>query len=148
MKDIAYRLKEVRNYRGLSQRKLAEKLGISIRTIQNYEKGAKEPTVSIMKNIAQICNVNDFWLYVGKGEMLLNDSTKDTDNHNSIVISNSSIRGDIQLSIQKHKKEVTQKEDEFLEAYRSLSKDLQDYHYHQIKADSLKAKIKHHQDKV
>jgi len=70
--------------------------------------------------------------------MYLNDSQKE----DNIIVSNigNNIKGNanINISIQKYKKEVTQKEDELLEAYRTLPSDLQDYYYYQIKADAIK----------
>ena len=66
---LGERLKKAREYAGLSQEALAKKLKIGKRTLIDYEKGASEPKVSIVKNIAEICNVNTNWLLTGEGEM-------------------------------------------------------------------------------
>ena len=38
MQDFSYRIKEARKHAGLSQAKMAKELGMSLRTVQNYEK--------------------------------------------------------------------------------------------------------------
>lgn len=68
---IGDRIKEARNYVGFNQNTLAEKLGISKRTMLNYEKNEQEPTASTIIKIAKYCNVNEMWLLTGKGSMTL-----------------------------------------------------------------------------
>jgi len=78
--------------------------------------------------------------------MYLNDLQKE----NSITVSNigNNIKGNtsININIQTHKKDVTQKEDELIEAYRALPATLQDYYYHRIQADALEIKLKNQQE--
>ena len=49
------KLKEIRQAKGLSQSKLAEKTGISIRTIQHYEQGAKDFNHARIDTILKVC---------------------------------------------------------------------------------------------
>lgn len=58
------RIQEVRQAAGLSQRQLAEKAGISIRTLQHYEIGDKDlKKAAVMTVIALAealsCDIND-----------------------------------------------------------------------------------------
>jgi transcriptional regulator with XRE-family HTH domain len=71
------RLKESRIKSNLSQIGLAEILGISKRTIINYEKNEQEPIISTLEKIANICKVNLIWLVTGKGFM---ENNQDRDN--------------------------------------------------------------------
>jgi transcriptional regulator with XRE-family HTH domain len=53
MKDIGKNIKEYRISRNLSQEELAEKLGLSKRTISNYESGRSRPNLDMLKKIAE-----------------------------------------------------------------------------------------------
>lgn len=66
MKD---RLKELRKKLGLTQKKFAEKLGISRNNIASYETGKSNPGSSIIQLICRVYNVNETWLRTGEGEM-------------------------------------------------------------------------------
>ncbi|WP_137743746.1 helix-turn-helix domain-containing protein [Robertmurraya siralis] len=50
-------LKELRENKNLSQKELAEKVGISANTIRSYENATKSPTIAHMKKIADFFNV-------------------------------------------------------------------------------------------
>jgi len=64
------RIKEARIHKGYSQELLANKINVSKRTLINYEKNDKEPTVTTVQKIALELNINEWWLLVGKGGML------------------------------------------------------------------------------
>jgi len=55
---LAKRIKELRNRNGLSQEELAEKTGLSLRTIQRIENGETEPRGDSLKKIAGIFGVS------------------------------------------------------------------------------------------
>ena len=66
---LGNRLRKARERAGLSQETLAKMLKIGKRTLIDYEKGVSEPKVSVVKSIAEICNVNPNWLLTGEGDM-------------------------------------------------------------------------------
>ena len=54
-------LKELRVAFNMSQRELAEKVGVNHRTISSYETGARELPVNIAKKIGKVLNI-DWWI--------------------------------------------------------------------------------------
>lgn len=57
-----YRIKEARKAAKLTQRQLAEKIGIKVSTLSGYEIGAHDPGSNKLTKIAQICNTTVDWL--------------------------------------------------------------------------------------
>ena len=51
-KQLAIRIKELRNRRGISQEELSESTGLSLRTIQRIENGESEPRGDSLKRLA------------------------------------------------------------------------------------------------
>ena len=51
-KELAQKIKELRNRKGFSQEELSEKAGLSLRTIQRIENGETEPRGDTLKRIA------------------------------------------------------------------------------------------------
>lgn len=51
-KELAQRIKELRNRRGFSQEELSDKTGLSLRTIQRIENGETEPRGDSLKRLA------------------------------------------------------------------------------------------------
>lgn len=63
MKDnFSTRIKELRTSKELTQKELAETLNISTVSVSSYETGTKTPSLDMVKNIAQKCNVSIDWL--------------------------------------------------------------------------------------
>jgi transcriptional regulator with XRE-family HTH domain len=60
LKDI---IKKLRKKRGLTQKQLAEKLGVQQTTISMWETGANRPNVDMLKPLAKIlkCKVEDLF---------------------------------------------------------------------------------------
>lgn len=54
---MSSKLKEIREKRHISQRKLADSIGISIRTISRYENGYFNPTLCMVKSLAKALHV-------------------------------------------------------------------------------------------
>ena len=57
-KDLAKRIKALRNKKGFSQEELSEKAGLSLRTIQRIENGETEPRGDSLKRIATAFEVS------------------------------------------------------------------------------------------
>lgn len=49
------RLKAMRNKRGLTQKQLAEKAGVSFRVLQNYEQGVKQIDHARLETLLKLC---------------------------------------------------------------------------------------------
>ena len=56
--NLATRLKELRNQKGMSQEVLADESGLSLRTIQRIENGETNPTGDSLKRLSSALNVN------------------------------------------------------------------------------------------
>jgi len=69
---IPERLKECRAALGLSQAALAESLGVTKRSIINWEGGAASPSAEVLAKYAQL-GVNAMYLLTGQGFPLLDD---------------------------------------------------------------------------
>ena len=71
------RIKELREEKGLSQKKLADQLGLSAGTIGNWESGIREPNFDTVAKLAEFFNVTvDYLLgnsYIRNPEMATPD---------------------------------------------------------------------------
>ncbi|WP_298759468.1 helix-turn-helix domain-containing protein [uncultured Psychroserpens sp.] len=56
--QLAKRVKELRNLKGMSQEFLAEESGLSLRTVQRIENGESNPTGESLKRLSDALNVN------------------------------------------------------------------------------------------
>lgn len=61
------RLAGAREALGLSQRELAERLGVRAKTIQHWEDDVKEPRANRLQMLAGMLNVSLMWLLTGEG---------------------------------------------------------------------------------
>ncbi|MCX6320420.1 MAG: helix-turn-helix domain-containing protein [Bacteroidia bacterium] len=57
-KELAKKIKELRNRKGFSQEELSEKSGLSLRTIQRIENGETEPRGDSLKRLSVAFDVN------------------------------------------------------------------------------------------
>lgn len=55
---IGENIKKYRKINNITQKDLAEKLNVTIRTIQNYESNNREPKIDTLKSIANILNIS------------------------------------------------------------------------------------------
>lgn len=58
MKDLSKRIKEERQKLNLKQSELAEKIGITVPAISNYEQGTREPKIGILIKLADEFNIS------------------------------------------------------------------------------------------
>ena len=58
MEEIGKRLKDAREKKNLSQRDLADQIGVSQPAYQYYEKGFKLPTLPVAKRICVVLNIS------------------------------------------------------------------------------------------
>ncbi|MHB8257121.1 MAG: helix-turn-helix domain-containing protein [Acidiferrobacterales bacterium] len=65
------RVGAVRAHLALSQTALAQRLGISLRAYQNYERGEREITVVLVHALYVEFRVDPVWLLTGTGSMML-----------------------------------------------------------------------------
>lgn len=72
MKSLADRIKAARTHADLTQKELAQKVGVSQPVISQLEKGENLQSVHLLK-IAGVCGVRAEWLDTGKGSMTETD---------------------------------------------------------------------------
>jgi transcriptional regulator with XRE-family HTH domain len=70
--DLSKRIKQLREYLGLSQEAFAEKAGLSYHQVSKYERHKISPSSDILLLLRKKYNVNLHWLLSGEGEMLIN----------------------------------------------------------------------------
>lgn len=58
MKSFSEKLKDARSEAGITQAELAEKIGVSVRSVQAYEQGVKSPRQNTMIQLAKALNVS------------------------------------------------------------------------------------------
>lgn len=51
------RLRSVRMYRGITQQTMADRIGVALRTYQQYEQGRTSPSFELLVAIADVLNV-------------------------------------------------------------------------------------------
>lgn len=51
-------LKQIRNINNMSQEKLANMLGISLKTVSHWESGYSEPSLEMLKKLKEILNAS------------------------------------------------------------------------------------------
>ena len=61
----------VRAHFALSQTVMAQRLGISLRAYQNYERGEREVPVALVHALYETFRVDPVWLLTGEGSMML-----------------------------------------------------------------------------
>lgn len=72
--QIKDRLKKIRDYTGLSQQEMADKLEVLVTTISKYERGIINPASNFLIKINSLFNVNLNWLIAGQGKMFLDEN--------------------------------------------------------------------------
>lgn len=65
------RIKELRNFLGLTQEGFSKRLGVPRNSIAGYEIGRREPSKAVVSLICREFNVKEEWLLNGEGEMFI-----------------------------------------------------------------------------
>lgn len=63
------RITQIRESTGLSMRKFADRIGVSVSTVSLLEKGERELQLQTAKAICKEFKVNELWLLSGEGDM-------------------------------------------------------------------------------
>lgn len=69
--NIHERVRKIRQEHSLSIQELSKKIGIPDRTISNYERGERKPSVEYLSLLAENLDANPEWLILGTGEIFL-----------------------------------------------------------------------------
>lgn len=80
MTPFGLRLKKARKIKNITQKELAETLGVEQSTISNYEKGLRHPAATALMEIAQILEVSVEFLLGGSEETLSKPNSKEQKN--------------------------------------------------------------------
>lgn len=64
--EIGGRLAKIREHFDFSQSEMAEKIGVSSRSYQNYEQGKRELPSSLLFNLQESLGVSSHWLLTGQ----------------------------------------------------------------------------------
>lgn len=68
MLNMSEKLKELRKQKGVSQRKVAEAIGVTLSAYSNYEQGIREPSNQILINLCKYFDVSADYLLGLKDE--------------------------------------------------------------------------------
>jgi len=124
--SIEDRIKQAREKKGISQEELGSLIGVSSRTIVNYEKNANKISIEKLKKISKECEVSVQWLVNGiefKNEENNITNGVQVNGHNS---------GTININSNKEMSHA------ICEEIKKLPTKRIEYFYHTIKAESLK----------
>lgn len=64
-KEIGHRLRKAREAKRLTQKEVADKIGIHNSTIGKYELGEREPDFDTVKELSEIYEVSPDWILLG-----------------------------------------------------------------------------------
>jgi len=70
MMEFKDRLKQARSAKGISQSKLADKVGVHVTNISRYERGENKPTSQVLTKLASALQVSTDYLMSGSTETI------------------------------------------------------------------------------
>ena len=68
---IKERIRQIRDYYGITQKELADKLGMKLNTVTAYEAGRRVPSLKVVKAMCNAFNIREDWLVHGTGPMMV-----------------------------------------------------------------------------
>lgn len=74
---FAKRLKEAREKKGFTQRDLASKVSVTPASLSSYEKGNSVPSLPVVKELAEVCDVSIDWLCGGNDQSKIPETFSD-----------------------------------------------------------------------
>lgn len=90
------RIKLFRRTRGMTQKQLADKVGLPVTTLSNYELGKRTPPVSVLKNIANVFHTSTAYL-MGLDEPASYENVNPSDGADSQHIVYSELADDVDM---------------------------------------------------
>ncbi|MDF9795325.1 DNA-binding XRE family transcriptional regulator [Catalinimonas alkaloidigena] len=108
--NLGKRIRFSRKKNGLSQEKLAQLLGITTSGVGNYETGKSKPSIEVLVNISNLCNVTVDWLTKG-GE----EPNFDSDPSSSKPMDNGTFGDDIEKQMMRNVIAELRKDKEYLQ---------------------------------
>lgn len=88
---VGERIKKIREQKGIKQKDLAEKLGISYVMLSQYERGVRTPKYKTVDKIALALDVTPFYLMYGENEPMLSITNVVKEFNNSTELINQKI---------------------------------------------------------
>jgi len=73
------RLRKARKAKNLTQKQLAESIGINQKQYQHWERGRAEPSFDKVKRLSYMLGINVEWLLYGTGKLVTNNGKKTSD---------------------------------------------------------------------
>lgn len=73
MISVNSRIKEIRDFVGVSQKDFAEKVGLKWHQIKDIETEKTKPSVDLVTKISEIFSIDAWWLLTGKGQMIVSE---------------------------------------------------------------------------
>lgn len=73
--QIYQRFRQVRKYLKMTQTDFGEKIGKTMRSVQEYERGTRNITDGVLLNLQETFNINPNWLRTGTGSMFLEEKS-------------------------------------------------------------------------
>lgn len=74
--EICQRLKKVREELGFTMLDLSKELGVAHKTVENYEKAKRKPSVEYILKLNKAFNVSFDYVFYGKGDIILDIQNK------------------------------------------------------------------------
>jgi transcriptional regulator with XRE-family HTH domain len=80
MKELSFNLKRIRKIKGLTQKQLAEKVGVSSNFIANIEQGKRNPSLEVVEKISTVLRIEPKDLLSNMKEFIANIAVHYEDN--------------------------------------------------------------------
>lgn len=79
------RIKEIKNKFSLTTGELAQKIGITTRTLGGYERNERKASAELVEALFIHLNINPEWFFTGEGEMIYKSSKQVIQDYKSVI---------------------------------------------------------------